>query len=106
MDEGSICIFHLSQPSEKLWGILQRLDVTGVMVNGINLSSFEDWTRQVASEDEPALGLATMFVPMHRVERIFLDAPVGVVESYRAQFERRVGRSVEAVLGLGTLEGR
>ena len=106
MDEGSICIFHLFQPSEKLWGILQRLDATGVTLHGINLSSFEDWTRQMASEDEPALGLATMFVPMHRVERIFLDEPVGAVESYREQFERRVGRSVEAVLGPRTLEGR
>ena len=39
--------------------------------------------------------LATMFVPLFRVERIFLDEEVGEVESYRTRFERRVGAPVE-----------
>ena len=36
-----------------------------------------------------------MFVPLFRVERIFLDEEVGEVESYRRRFERRVGEGVE-----------
>jgi hypothetical protein len=46
-----------------------------------------------------------MFVPLFRVERIFLDEPVGQVESYSHRFERRVGVSVEEFLGLGNYEG-
>jgi hypothetical protein len=42
-----------------------------------------------------------MFVPLFRVERIFLDEPVGQVESYSQRFERRVGATVEEYLGLG-----
>ena len=42
-----------------------------------------------------------MFVPMLRVERIFLDEQVGEVESYCQRFERRVGMSVAGYLGLG-----
>jgi hypothetical protein len=41
-----------------------------------------------------------MFVPLFRVERVFLDEAVGEVESYRQRFQRRVGQPVERYLGL------
>jgi len=41
-----------------------------------------------------------MFVPLFRVERIFLDEAVGEVESYRERFQRRVGVPVERYLGI------
>ena len=40
-----------------------------------------------------------MFVPLFRVERLFLDEPVGGVASYRETFERRVGTAVETAFG-------
>ena len=46
-----------------------------------------------------------MFVPLFRVERIFLDERVGEVESYRQRFEQRVGVAVERYLGIGEEEG-
>ncbi len=104
LESGSIVILHLVNPTEKLWGVLHRLDSTGVVLRGINLSSFDDWMLQVAKEDTPSLGLATMFLPLFRIERIFLDEKVGVVESYRERFESRVGVSVESYLGLGGSE--
>jgi hypothetical protein len=39
-----------------------------------------------------------MFVPLFRVERIFLDEAVGEVESYRQRFAKRVGLPVERYL--------
>ena len=99
-EPGALVIVHLASPSEKFWGVLQRLDSTGVVLQGINVSSFDDWMIQVASEQIPALGLSTMFLPLFRVERMFLDEQVGVVESYRQRFESRVGMSVHRYLGL------
>lgn len=99
-DHGSIVIVHLAEPGEKLWGVLDRLDASGVVLRGISLSSLDDWIRQVAGPASPSLGLAAVFFPMRRVDRIFLDEQVGEVESYRQQFQRRVGRSVESYLGL------
>jgi hypothetical protein len=96
----AIVILHLVNPSEKFWGVLLRLDSTGIVIQGINISSFDDWMREVASKDSPSLGLATMFVPLFRVERVFLDEQVGEVESYCQRFESRVGISVESFLGL------
>jgi hypothetical protein len=96
---GSLVVVHLIQPTEKLWGTLLELSVAGVMLRAINLSSFDDWMGQAARRGEQSLGLTTMFVPLFRVERVFLDEPVGEVESYRQRFERRVGISVERYLG-------
>jgi hypothetical protein len=95
MEPGSVVILHLQNPTEKFWGVLEQLYEHGITLRGLNLSSFDDWIAQNVAEDEPpALGLVTMFVPMIRVERLFLDEQVGAVESYCQRFERRVGRSV------------
>ena len=97
---GSLVIVHLINPTEKFWGVLQELGVAGVMLRGINVSSFDDWMAQAARPGDQTLGLSTMFVPLFRVERIFLDEAVGEVESYRQRFQQRVGVNVERYLRL------
>jgi len=97
---GALVIVHLINPTEKFWGVLQELGVPGVMLRGINVSSFDDWMAQAARRGDQTLGLSTMFVPLFRVERIFLDEAVGEVDSYRQRFHQRVGLAVERYLGL------
>jgi hypothetical protein len=97
---GAIVIVHLINPTEKFWGVLHNLEVTGVTLRGINLGSFDDWMAQATRGGDQTLGLSTMFVPLFRVERIFLDEAVGEVESYRQRFSQRVGVPVERYLGL------
>ena len=101
MDPGAIVLLHLVNPTEKYWGVLVALNSPGITVQGINLSSFEDWVAAVTHQEEAtALGLTTIFFPMARVERMFLDEPVGQIESLAQSFERRVGISVADYLGL------
>ncbi len=100
MKPGSIVILHLQHPGEKYWGILESLNPTGATFRGILVASFDDWTHSLAADDEPALGLSTIFVPMQRVEQIFLDEQVGPVEGLCQSFERRVGQTVRKHLGL------
>lgn len=95
---GSIVIVHLINPTEKFFGVLQDLAVVGIAFRGINLNSFDDWMAQAARPGDQTLGLSTMFVPLFRVERIFLDEAVGEVESYRQRFLKRVGIDVEKYL--------
>ena len=97
---GSIVVVHLNNPTEKFWGVLQELAMTGVYLRGISLSSFDDWMAQAVRGKDQTLGLCAMFVPLFRVERVFLDEPVGEVESYQQRFSRRVGVRVERYLGL------
>jgi hypothetical protein len=98
---GTIVIVHLVNPTEKLWGVLQELGIPGVTIRAINLSSFDDWMAQAARPGDQTLGLSTMFVPLFRVERIFIDESVGEVESYRQRFAKRVGMPVEKYLRSG-----
>jgi hypothetical protein len=96
---GSVVILNLVTPKEKFWGALRSLSSAGVTLKGINLDSFDDWVRQLARDDEYNLDAVTMFVPLFRVERIFLDEPVGTVRSYSQRFADIVGTSAIEYLG-------
>lgn len=96
----STVIVHLVHPAERLWGVIRGLDASGVVVRGLPLDSFDAWMREVAQGGETTLGLSTQFVPMQRVERIYLDETVGATASYSDRFAARVGVTVEAYLGL------
>jgi hypothetical protein len=99
-DSSAMVIVNLVNPKEKFFGVLRSLSPAGVTMRAINLDSFDDWVRQLAREDEPNLDLVTMFVPLFRVERIFLDEPAGAIKSYAQRFEDVVGMSVRQYLGL------
>ena len=103
--KGALVIVHLINPTEKFWGVLQELAMAGVYLRGISLSSFDDWMAEAVRGRDQTLGLCAMFVPLFRVERIFLDEPVGEVESYQQRFARRVGMPVESYLGLAGEDG-
>ena len=104
---GAVVIVHLVNPTEKFWGVLERLEPVGVTCRGLNLDSLRGLDdRDRARARCRRSGSSTMFVPLFRVERIFLDEQVGEVESYRQRFERRTGRTVAAVLGLRRLKSR
>lgn len=87
----SIVILNLVNPKEKFWGMLLSLSPVGVTLRGINIDSFDDWVRQLVREEEQILDLVSMFVPLFRIERIFLDEAVGTVPSYSDYFQQVVG---------------
>ena len=96
----SLVIVNLVNPKEKFFGVLNALSPAGVTIRAINLDAFDDWVHQVARADEESLDLITMFVPLFRVERIFLDEPSGAIKSYAQRFEDVVGRTVQDFLGI------
>lgn len=90
--DSALVILNLVNPKEKFWGRLVSISGVGITLVGINLDSFEDWIRQIARDsEEQTFDLATMFVPLFRVERMFLDEAVGSVQSYAELFESVVG---------------
>jgi methylmalonyl-CoA/ethylmalonyl-CoA epimerase len=95
---GSPVLAYLREPQEKLWGVLRRLDATGIVLEGIDLGSFDDWVAQIERGEESVIGPSVLFVPMVRVEKLLLDRPSGDLPSLAERFERRVGRTVQQVL--------
>src|SRR3954471_170383 len=96
----SLIIANLVNPKEKFFGVLMALSAAGITMRGINLDSFEDWIHQIARNEEPDLDLITMFVPLFRVERIFLDEPSGSIKSYSQRFEQVAVMPNRTFLGL------
>ncbi|HEX6087929.1 MAG TPA: hypothetical protein VF266_25575 [Thermoanaerobaculia bacterium] len=96
----ALLIVNLVNPKEKFFGTLLALSAAGVTMRAVNLDSFEDWIHQIARGEEAEITMITMFAPLFRVERIFLDEPAGYIQSYGQRFQQVVGRTVEEYLGL------
>ncbi len=99
MKKLSAVVVNLQNPKEKFWGVVLSIKASGITIRGIDLNSFDDWSRGVA-KGEGDMGLSTTFFPIHRVERVTLDESVGSVLSLAETFEARVGRDVWSFLGL------
>jgi methylmalonyl-CoA/ethylmalonyl-CoA epimerase len=95
---GSAVLLYLRDPQEKMWGVLRRLDPAGVVVEGIDLGSYDDWVAQIERAEESVVGPSVLFLPMSRVDKILLDRSSGHLPSLAERFERRVGRTVQQVI--------
>lgn len=100
--QNAIVIVNLVNPKEKFWGVLLSVSAAGLTLRGINLDSFEDWVRQIVARDETSIDLVTMFFPLFRLERMFLDEPVGAIQSYSDHFTEVVGVRPEKYIGIAT----
>lgn len=94
INPGSTVLVVLHSPREKCWGLLHEISAAGILMRGLDLNAFDDWTQSVA-HDEPFLGLTDLFFPMWRVERLTRDESSHGLPSLAEQFERRTGRKLE-----------
>ena len=100
LEANSIIVVSLMNPREKVWGQLLSLNPAGITVRGIELSSFDDFVRQIRAKEETTVGLSTTFYPMHRVERVVLDEPSGTIPSLADRFREAIGASFLEYLGI------
>ncbi|HMA17400.1 MAG TPA: hypothetical protein VKS03_03085 [Thermoanaerobaculia bacterium] len=98
MRPGQLVLVHLVGPREKFWGVLVETSPAGVTVRGLGLDLFDSWMREVAKGRAHSSHPATVFFPLHRVERIFADESAGDVESYAERFIGVVGADVRDYL--------
>lgn len=86
--DGVIIILH--NPREKVIGILQEINASGIYVRGIDLDYFDEWTRSIKN-GEPFLQMQDYFFPMWRVERMSKDESSAEIPSMAEQFKQRTG---------------
>jgi hypothetical protein len=87
---GAIVLVTLNHPREKYWGAVQAVNPAGVALRGVDLNSFDDFIRQLKAGEPVAPH--TVFFPMHRVERMELDARNADIPSLQERFEAKAGR--------------
>jgi len=93
---GAIVLLTLNNPREKYWGKLLELAPAGLSLCGIELASFEDATNMFIAGE--AFSVATLFFPMHRVERMELDVRNGDIPSIQERFQSKSGKSIEVLV--------
>jgi hypothetical protein len=94
---GALVLVTLNTPREKFWGAVLDINPAGVSIRGLDLNCFDDFARQVRAGESVTPGL--VFFPMHRVERMELDARNGDIPSLRERFEEKAGVDIAATLG-------
>jgi hypothetical protein len=94
---GSTVLLTLHSPRQKFFGVLMELAPAGIELRGVPLEALEDLARQIRGGEKA--GAATLFFPMHRVERMELDEASGELPSLGADFEMKSGRNVGEIFG-------
>lgn len=94
---GALVIVYLASPREKFWGMLLNISPAGLSVRGLDLNSFDDFLALLRAGEPASPG--EVFFPMHRLERIEVDASNGDVPSIADRFQIATGHSALAVLG-------
>jgi hypothetical protein len=94
---GAFVVVNLQNPREKFWGMLIEMNAAGITLLGLDLNTFEDWTRMIVANGRN-IGMTAMFLPLWRVERVSLDQTVDDLLSLEAQFEVRVGMPIRQYL--------
>jgi len=98
MEKGSYVLVHLTGPREKFWGVLKEESPAGITVRGLSLEGFEVWLREIHRRHPLSGHPATVFFPLHRVERVFADETAGEVLSFADRFRRQVGEDARYYL--------
>ena len=100
VDVNEVVVVHCANPKERLWGVILRMDALGLVVRGLALESAEDWLQQhvYGGDREVQVGPSTVFLPVHRLERVYLDESSGPVEGIADRFRSATGRDAREVL--------
>ena len=98
MKTGEYILLHLVNPREKFWGLLRDRDISGVTVRGLSLEGFEGWLHEISRKESVTVTPATVFFPLHRVERIFVDETAGDFVSFADRFKRTIGEDARYYL--------
>lgn len=96
---GQLVVVVLREPRERIWGRLLGLEDAGVALRGVDLHPWEEILGLVRRGESDQVSLSTRFIPMHRVEMLYLDEPSSGVPSLEEEFRNRTGQEAQDFLG-------
>lgn len=90
-NRGQLVVLVAVNPRERLWGRLVGLEAAGVAIRGLELGGWDETLALVRQGEAQHVSLGTRFVPMHRVESLYLDEPVAGAPSMGELFRGGTG---------------
>lgn len=95
---GDLVVVVLQSPRERLWGRILGLDAAGIALRGLDLIPWEEVLTLVRTGQADQVALGTRFLPMHRVETLYLDEPSSGAPSLADTFRDRTGQDPHTFL--------
>jgi hypothetical protein len=89
---GDLVVVVLQAPRERIWGRLLGLEAAGIALRGLDLMPWEEVLSLVRRGEADQVALGTRFLPMHRVEAMYLDEPSSGAPSLAEVFRARTGQ--------------
>lgn len=86
---GDLVVALLQSPRERIWGRILGLDASGIALRGVDLVPWEEVLTLVRRGEADQVALGTRFIPMHRVETLYLDEPSSGAPSLADTFRDR-----------------
>ena len=90
MEPGQFILLHLTDPSERLWGRLERLSDAGIMMRGFSIDQIELFKYQF-KEDDRRVFPQSSFYPMRRVLKVDMDEAIGDIPSVIQSIKKITG---------------
>lgn len=95
---GDLVVVILQAPRERIWGRILGLDAAGIAIRGLDLTPWEEVLALVRTGESDQVALGTRFLPMHRVEALYLDETSSGAPSLAETFRERTGMDPHAFL--------
>ena len=95
---GDLVVVVLHSPRERIWGCLLGLDAAGIALRGLELTPWEEVLTLVRTGQADQVALGTRFLPMHRIEAMYLDEISSGAPSLAETFQNRTGQDPSAFL--------
>ena len=95
---GDLVVVVLQSPRERIWGYLLSLDASGIALRGLDLAPWEEVLTLVRTDQADQVALGTRFLPMHRIETMYLDEASSGAPSLAASFQHRTGQDPRTFL--------
>jgi hypothetical protein len=88
---GQLVVAVLHNPRQKFWGRILGLEAAGLVIRGVDLAPWEELMSLVKNGQADHVALGTRYVPLHRVESVYLDEPSSGARSLGEVFQERTG---------------
>ena len=88
---GDLVVVVAQSPRERFWGRILGLEAAGIALRGLDLIPWEEVLSLVRTGQADQVALSTRFIPMHRIEAMYLDEASSGVPSLADTFRERTG---------------
>ena len=95
---GDLVVVVLQAPRERIWGSLLGLDGAGIRLRGLDLTPWTEVLSLIRTGEGDQVALGTRFLPMHRVEAMYLDEASSGAPSRAETFHQATGLDPRAYL--------